>query len=666
MTKLRGLAWDHRRCWGPLEASVGRAGRPATPRSRSPGTGAASCFGEAPLEAVLGAYDLVVFDHPFVGEIAEGGLMVPFDEHLSVEEKAFFERDSVGKSWQSYQRQGRQWALPIDAACQVASYRPDLLSGLGGAVPAQPRRGAGAGARGARQDGKWIGLPLVPTDAMCLILTFTDPPAEGEDFVDRAAIERAIGELRELAELVHPLSRSWNPIRCYDHMIAQRRRRLRALRLRLRELRRPAPSAPHARLRRRADGRAPRAPCSAAPASASAPGRQTAMRRSPMRCPSARPSIQRGELCRGRRAARLAAGLARRRASTRPPRNFFADTLKTIQASYLRPTHAGFLAFFRDCAPRAAAAIAGELSAAELAGPRSTAATASRSRAGLHEPHGGLPDGGDRRTAARARRRRPRRVPCAGRREGARHSGVHGRPGDRADPDRDLHRPRPLHPRDLPHPACCSRRRGYLVRTRADRYRLSLKLFELAHMHPPVNRLVECALPVMRELAADTDQSCHLVVLRTACTCWSCCRSIRPCRCAIPWRSARISRSSRRAPAPCCSPPRSPPIASASSTSIVAAGEAGDTRQAIEARLDEAPHARPRDACLAGRRRLHQLVAAGARPYGRGDRRAHRALSAAKGGPLRPKRPCSPRAERAAERISRRARRRRATARQAD
>ena len=31
-------------------------------------------------------------------------------------------------------------------------------------------------------------------------------------------------------------------------------------------------------------------------------------------------------------------------------------------------------------------------------------------------------------------------------------------------------------------------------------------------MHPPVNRLVECALPVMRDFAANADQSCHLVV----------------------------------------------------------------------------------------------------------------------------------------------------------
>jgi DNA-binding IclR family transcriptional regulator len=58
-------------------------------------------------------------------------------------------------------------------------------------------------------------------------------------------------------------------------------------------------------------------------------------------------------------------------------------------------------------------------------------------------------------------------------------------------------------------------KRGYLVRAaKSDRYRLSLKLFELAHKHPPVNRLIDIALPVMRRLAADTDQSCHLVVLR--------------------------------------------------------------------------------------------------------------------------------------------------------
>jgi multiple sugar transport system substrate-binding protein len=49
-------------------------------------------------------------------------------------------------------------------------------------------------------------------------------------------------------------------------------------------------------------------------------------------------------------------------------RDFFKSTLRTIQSSYLRPTHSGFITFFRNCAPRVAAAIAGETSASDLAG----------------------------------------------------------------------------------------------------------------------------------------------------------------------------------------------------------------------------------------------------------------------------------------------------------
>ena len=33
-------------------------------------------------------------------------------------------------------------------------------------------------------------------------------------------VEQAIEQLRELAALSHPDSPKWNPIRCYDHMIA--------------------------------------------------------------------------------------------------------------------------------------------------------------------------------------------------------------------------------------------------------------------------------------------------------------------------------------------------------------------------------------------------------------------------------------------------------------
>lgn len=55
-------------------------------------------------------------------------------------------------------------------------------------------------------------------------------------------------------------------------------------------------------------------------------------------------------------------------------------------------------------------------------------------------------------------------------------------------------------------------RRGYVIRTEADRYELSLKLFALAHQHAPLRRLVTQATPVLREFTQRAGQSCHMVV----------------------------------------------------------------------------------------------------------------------------------------------------------
>ena len=56
--------------------------------------------------------------------------------------------------------------------------------------------------------------------------------------------------------------------------------------------------------------------------------------------------------------------------------------------------------------------------------------------------------------------------------------------------------------------------RGYLYRrSGSDRYRLSLKLFELAHQSSSVRQLTDAALPVMQALAPKAQQSCHLAVL---------------------------------------------------------------------------------------------------------------------------------------------------------
>lgn len=55
--------------------------------------------------------------------------------------------------------------------------------------------------------------------------------------------------------------------------------------------------------------------------------------------------------------------------------------------------------------------------------------------------------------------------------------------------------------------------RQYVTRNASgDRYALSLKLFALANMHPPLSRLINQALPVMDDFARKAEQSCHMGV----------------------------------------------------------------------------------------------------------------------------------------------------------
>lgn len=59
----------------------------------------------------------------------------------------------------------------------------------------------------------------------------------------------------------------------------------------------------------------------------------------------------------------------------------------------------------------------------------------------------------------------------------------------------------------------CLEERGYIAQIEEDRYSLTLKLFKLVQEHPPTERLIVDALPIMNGLAYETQQSCHLGVL---------------------------------------------------------------------------------------------------------------------------------------------------------
>jgi DNA-binding IclR family transcriptional regulator len=55
-------------------------------------------------------------------------------------------------------------------------------------------------------------------------------------------------------------------------------------------------------------------------------------------------------------------------------------------------------------------------------------------------------------------------------------------------------------------------RRDYVRRTSTDRYELTLKLFELSHVSPPMRRLISQSTPTLRRFAREAEQSVHLVM----------------------------------------------------------------------------------------------------------------------------------------------------------
>lgn len=222
MIELTGMSWDHPRGHDSVVATAEafKAIRPdvtVTWRTRS-----LQDFADYPIEKLAERYDFVLIDHPFTGSMAASGCFLPVDEHVDADYLAVQAANSVGPSHRSYQIGGHQWALAIDAAAQVASYRPDLMERIGEEVPttwdavvalAERRRGKAA----------QVAIPLIPVDTLMCFCSICahygeDAFAQKDVVVGRSTGRQALELLARLRDAIHPGSLSWNPITCYDRM----------------------------------------------------------------------------------------------------------------------------------------------------------------------------------------------------------------------------------------------------------------------------------------------------------------------------------------------------------------------------------------------------------------------------------------------------------------
>ncbi len=217
MIELRGITWDHPRGLAPLLATAA-AYRQKHPEVRITWEARSlQAFGAQPVEELVRAYDLLVIDHPFTGAAARSGCIVALDTLLPPGVLAEQARQSVGPSDASYSYGGRQWALAIDAAAQVSAYRPDLL-----ARAELPYTWAGVLA--LAREGR-VAVPLTPVNAICSFLTLCashgEPPGQAENrLVGYETGRTALEVLHGLAMHGHPADLTLDPPRLLDHMAA--------------------------------------------------------------------------------------------------------------------------------------------------------------------------------------------------------------------------------------------------------------------------------------------------------------------------------------------------------------------------------------------------------------------------------------------------------------
>jgi multiple sugar transport system substrate-binding protein len=173
-------------------------------------------FADQPLEALARENDLLVIDHPHIPHAAAAGLLVALDEVGRDAELEALARQAVGPSHRTYAHAGHQYGLAIDAAAQVAVYRPDLL-----ADPPTTWDDVVALARAGR-----VLWPAKPVDAISSFLTLAaNRGAEiaGDGFIERDAGLAILEDLRRLADLVDPACLAENPIETAERLASSDR-----------------------------------------------------------------------------------------------------------------------------------------------------------------------------------------------------------------------------------------------------------------------------------------------------------------------------------------------------------------------------------------------------------------------------------------------------------
>lgn len=214
---LKGITWNHSRGIVPLQAASQRfselhPGVEIVWEKRS-----LQEFADYPIEKLTEFYDLLIIDHPWVGTAAETVCVLPLDEHYPKEFLENLENNSVGQSHSSYNYKGHQWALAIDAASPVASYRKDLFEKNNQTIPK-----TWEDLLALAREGK-VAIPAIPIDILMNFYSFciaagAEPFISENEVIDIQTGITALQAMRDLYSTLDKKMFEYNPIKIAELM----------------------------------------------------------------------------------------------------------------------------------------------------------------------------------------------------------------------------------------------------------------------------------------------------------------------------------------------------------------------------------------------------------------------------------------------------------------
>lgn len=209
-----GLTWDHPRGYQALDAAAKLLNVRATALhwERQPLEG----FESHPIGELASRYDLLVLDHPHIGEAVALDCLLPLEAVFSSEQITAWSKHSIGPAMASYAWQGQHWAMPLDVATQVMALRRDLVDG------AAPRSWSEVVDLSKRKPvALSVAGPHIFLSLMSIAVATGEEPGASDLFLSDATFDAALALLEELYRRSPDWTLHLNPIGLLEAMSAR-------------------------------------------------------------------------------------------------------------------------------------------------------------------------------------------------------------------------------------------------------------------------------------------------------------------------------------------------------------------------------------------------------------------------------------------------------------